>query len=57
MNYPVAMGNDELAGQYGGIRAIPTTFILDKDLNVVEKVMGYRPKEFFEEKISKLLKK
>ncbi len=56
INYPVLIATTEVVKDYGGITAIPTTFILDKKGRIFEKVIGYRNKEFFEEKIKNLLK-
>lgn len=55
MNYPVLIGNQEIANAYGGIRGIPTTFIIDRKGNIVEKFVGYRDKEVFESAIKELL--
>ncbi|MEO0262332.1 MAG: TlpA disulfide reductase family protein [candidate division WOR-3 bacterium] len=56
INYPVLVANREVVESYGGISAIPTTFIINKKGEIVERVIGYRDKEFFEEKIKELLK-
>ncbi|MEO0231126.1 MAG: TlpA disulfide reductase family protein [candidate division WOR-3 bacterium] len=56
INYPVLVANREVVESYGGISAIPTTFIINKKGEIVEKIIGYRDKEFFEEKIKELLK-
>lgn len=40
MNYPVVIGNDEVASAYGGIRGIPTTFIVDREGRIVKKYVG-----------------
>jgi len=45
MEYPVVMGNDELAEQFGGIPGIPTTFIVDRKGNIVKKFVGLPPAE------------
>ncbi len=54
MNYPVMMGDAKIAKLYGGVQAIPTTFFIDRNLQVVDKIVGFRPPEVFEEKISRL---
>jgi cytochrome c biogenesis protein CcmG/thiol:disulfide interchange protein DsbE len=56
INYPVLIANSEVVKDYGGITAIPTTFIINKNGEIFEKIIGYRDKEFFEEKIKNLLK-
>jgi peroxiredoxin len=55
MNYPVLLGSDQISALYGGIEGIPTTFILDKNGNIVNRFEGFRPKEDFEAEISRLL--
>ena len=34
VNYPIVIGNYEVTKNYGGIRYIPTTFIINKDGNM-----------------------
>jgi len=40
MNYPVAMSTPELEHVFSGIYALPTSFVLDKDLKIVQKHVG-----------------
>lgn len=47
MTYPVVIDNGDLQQEYGNIRAIPTTFIIDRDGKVVERLIGMRTKENF----------
>ena len=55
ITYPVVIGDGEIANAYGGIMAIPTTFIVDKKGNFVMRHMGYLSKSAFEEIIVDLL--
>ena len=55
INYPVLLGNIEVTQKYGGIRGIPTTFIIDQKGRIVKKFVGYRDKKIFESEIKKLL--
>jgi cytochrome c biogenesis protein CcmG/thiol:disulfide interchange protein DsbE len=55
INYPILMGNREVVASYGGVRSIPTTFVIDKKGRIVEKFVGYRSEEVFEGVIKKLL--
>ncbi len=57
INYPVMLATDEVIAAYGGIRGIPTTFVIDKEGNIVEKFEGYRPASQFENLIHKLIRK
>ena len=55
--YIVVMGSGDVARNYGGIRGIPTTFVIDKQGNIYKKYVGYRDKEVFERDIRALLEK
>jgi thiol-disulfide isomerase/thioredoxin len=55
MNYTNALFNDEAGNIFGRPRSIPTTFIIDKKGQIAEKVVGYRDKSYFENKIKELL--
>ncbi len=56
INYPLsATGSQELAQAYGGIRGIPTTFLIDKQGRIAQKYIGYQDKEVFEKEIQALL--
>jgi peroxiredoxin len=54
--YTVVMGNGAVVKSYGGIRGIPTTFVIGKDGKIYRKYVGYRKKEVFEKDVLKLLK-
>ncbi len=56
MNYPVALPTRELLKikEFSNIRAIPTTFIIDKKGHVRYRQVGYAPKDFFEQWILRL---
>ena len=53
--YPVVMGGENLAKLYGGIRGIPTTFLIDKQGRIVKQYVGYQDKKVFEDQIQLLL--
>ena len=40
LNYPVLLGNDKVADQYGGVDALPTTFYIGRDGKFVTRVFG-----------------
>ncbi len=57
VNYPVLVDSGgKVHHVYGPIRAIPTTFIIDKEFKVRQHYIGARPKEAFEKDIKELLK-
>jgi len=62
INYPVAIGTPEITNDYGqfidgGIRGIPTSFIINTKGEVLGHFVGARSKEVFEEAIKESLKK
>jgi thiol-disulfide isomerase/thioredoxin len=57
INYPIVLWSEKVVEDYGNIGAIPTSFIIDKDGNIVNKFVGLMPKESFVEQINSILKK
>jgi len=55
INYTTILDDGRLTRQFGSIRAIPTTLIIDKEGNVQETIVGIRTKEQFIEKINRYL--
>lgn len=48
INYPVCIIDETLSTLYGGIKGIPTLFIIDKQGKVIKTQVGYAEKDFFE---------
>ena len=62
INYPVLMVDDKLIGAFntlvdGGVRAIPTSFVVNSSGKVTQVITGARSKEYLEQIISELLRK
>jgi thiol-disulfide isomerase/thioredoxin len=55
INYPIVIGDMDIVQAYGGIQSIPTTFIINRNGEVVERKIGARPPEYFEQILSNLL--
>ncbi len=55
VNYRVVLGTHPVARDYGGIYAIPTTFMIDKEGRVASKHVGLLRKADFEYEIETLL--
>ncbi len=55
INYPIAITSGQIEQAYGGIRGIPTTFLIDKQGRIANKLIGYHDKEVFEKEIQALL--
>lgn len=57
INYPVVLGDAKVVNDYGGINAIPTSFIIDQKGNIVDMHVGLVPKTVYIDQIKSLLKK
>lgn len=55
INYPILIGNDDVYNKYGGIDAIPTTFIIDKTGRIVNKHIGLVEKQILINEIKQAL--
>ena len=55
INYPVAMTSDDVRFAYGGIPALPTSFVLDTEGRVVQKHVGLLDPALYETEIRALL--
>jgi len=55
INYPVAMTSNDVRIQFGGIPALPTSFVLDTEGRVVQKHVGLWNPEVYETEIRALL--
>ena len=55
INYALVIGNQKVAQDYGGIRGIPTTFIIDRSGRIVQKYVGYHDEQVFESAVQPLL--
>jgi len=40
MNYPIVIGNDDVADKFGGLLGYPTSFLISRDGKIVKKVQG-----------------
>ncbi len=55
INYPVALATNDLRLEYGGIPALPTSFVLDVTGRIVQKHEGLRDPLLYETEIRALL--
>lgn len=55
INYRVMVGNDSTAEKYGGIEALPTTFLIDRDGKIAAVHVGLTSKSEIENGIEQLL--
>ena len=55
LNYPVVIGTQEVANEYGGLPSLPMTLLIDRRGNIAESHAGMVNKDEFEKKIKALL--
>jgi peroxiredoxin len=55
INYRVVLGDDKTGDQYGGLEALPTTFVIDRSGRIASVHVGLASKKDFEDAIEKLL--
>jgi thiol-disulfide isomerase/thioredoxin len=55
INYRIGMATDSLRGEYGGIPALPTSFVIDAQGRVVQKHIGLNDPTIYELEVRALL--
>jgi len=55
VNYPVLLGTDKVSDDYGDVRALPTTFYIDRNGMIVAKAVGLLGREEVENDVKKAL--
>jgi peroxiredoxin len=55
INYRILLGDDKTGDQYGGVEALPTTFVIDRDGRIASTHVGLANRKDFEDAIEKLL--
>lgn len=55
VNYPMVMGDEAVVTAFGGIEALPTTFLIDAQGQIRDRKVGMESKEDYEKKIVAVL--
>ncbi len=55
INYPIVYGTINITQLYGGIRSVPTSFVIDKEGKVISQYVGLVPKSNYVRDIKKIL--
>jgi len=55
VNYPILIGKEAVGSQYGGVPALPESFVIARDGKIIDKIIGIRGKAEFEDVIKKAL--
>jgi peroxiredoxin len=55
VNYPILIGKESVGEEYGGVPALPESFVIGRDGKIVDKILGLRGKAEIEDSIKKAL--
>jgi cytochrome c biogenesis protein CcmG/thiol:disulfide interchange protein DsbE len=55
VNYPILIGKESVGDEYGGVPALPESFLIARDGKIVDKIVGLRGKSEIEHSIKKAL--
>ena len=55
MNYPIVLGNDDLAAKFGGLLGLPTSIVISRDGKVVKRYIGLACQDDLDKEIKSLL--
>jgi thiol-disulfide isomerase/thioredoxin len=55
VNYPILIGKDSVGDQYGGVPALPESFLISRDGKIVDKIVGLIGKGEIEDAVKKTL--
>jgi thiol-disulfide isomerase/thioredoxin len=55
MNYPIVLGNDDIAGKFGGLLGFPTTIVISRDGKIQKRFIGLADEAELDKKIKALL--
>jgi thiol-disulfide isomerase/thioredoxin len=55
VNYPILIGKESVGDEYGGVPALPESFLIGRDGKIVDKILGLRGKAEIEDAIKKTL--
>jgi peroxiredoxin len=55
VNYPLVLGDTQVAARYGGLQAVPTAFLIGRDGRILKTFIGPRSKSEWEQTIQMAL--
>jgi thiol-disulfide isomerase/thioredoxin len=55
MNYPIMLGNDDVASKFGGLIGLPMTVVISRDGRIVKRFIGLASHDVLEQQIQALL--
>ena len=55
MNYPIVLGNDDIAQKFGGLIGFPTSFLITRDGKIAKRIIGLVNHDEMDKEIQALL--
>jgi thiol-disulfide isomerase/thioredoxin len=55
MNYPIVLGNDDIAAKFGGMLGLPTSLVISRDGKIVKRYIGLVNEADLDKQIKDLL--
>lgn len=55
MNYPIMLGNDDVASKFGGLIGLPMTVVISRDGKIVKRFIGLASHDVLDQQIQALL--
>jgi thiol-disulfide isomerase/thioredoxin len=55
MNYPIVLGNDDVASKFGGLIGLPTTVVITRDGKIAKRFIGLANRDQLEKQVRALL--
>lgn len=55
MNYPIVLGNDDIAAKFGGLLGFPTTIVISRDGKIQKRFIGLADEADLDKQIKALL--
>jgi len=55
MNYPIVLGNDDIASKFGGLIGLPTTVVITRDGKIAKRFIGLANRDQLEKQVHALL--
>ena len=55
MNYPIVLGNDDIASKFGGLIGLPTTVVITRDGKIAKRFIGLANRDQLEKQVRALL--
>ena len=55
MNYPIMLGNDDLSEKFGGVFGLPTSYVISREGQIAQRIIGLVNYDHIDKTIQKLL--